>query len=224
MNPGGRRGVMTLGALGDPGDGDGRQGGGLARPGGDGWQGAVAVAGKRARALYARCRGVGWTERDFQFPAFTAPLAAGAETETAATIQVTSIRCGWVRLVAMTGCLTWTNGASATPVTTYQLDMANLGLRLQLNAENDLTTTGQSSAYVPFASLFGSNGAAGPSWYWFEAPPRLKTSDTVALYLQNQYSLSNPGTTELLGAVTLRMVDDDWWTAVMLGCEPSDCA
>ena len=159
----------------------------------------------------ARCRGAGWVERTFRFPLIPAPLVPGAETNPGTQIRVSSVRCSHMRMVAMHGALTWTS--SANPIDSYPLDLANLSMRLTLNGEQDLTTTGEAAAFVSFAEMFGLSGA---NWFWFSAPPRLLVGDTIQLNLRNEYGLGNPGNSNLSGNVTLRMVDSDWWEAFYL--------
>ena len=166
----------------------------------------------------ARCRGAGWVERDFRFPLIPAPLTPGQETNPGVQVRISSVRCSHMRLVAMHGALTWTS--SANPIESYPLDLANLALRLTLNGEQDLTTDGEAARFVSFAELFGLSGA---NWYWFSAPPRLLVGDNIQLNMRNEYGLTNPGNFNLSGAVTLRLVDSDWWEAFYLGDDQGSC-
>ena len=163
---------------------------------------------RRARMLamqYADDERGRLTERIFEFPPFSALLPGGpaaAGSQQMQTIQVTSNRSSFVRMVALRGIL---QNSSIVPLT--GLETANLMLRLQINGEEDLTTSGQVSGTSSFAALFADNAAP---WLWFAAPPRLRAGDELQLTVTNIFP-SVEGAPNLTPEGCGRLVDDEWW-------------
>jgi len=145
-----------------------------------------------------------WTERVFEFPQFLALAPGGASVAAAVntqSIQVTGNRTDFVRLVAARGVL-----QNSTVVPLSGLETANLLLRLQINGEEDFTTSGPNiSSPSSFAMLFAN--AAAP-WFWYAAPPRLRIGEIVLATVTNNLAL---GGATLTPEVALRFVDDEWW-------------
>lgn len=183
------------------------QGGGVAPAFGGSGAPAVPVPGsRRAKMLalqYADDERGRFTERVFVFPQYSALVPGGVSTVGAQqlqTIQVTSNRTSFVRLVACRGVL---QRSTVTPLT--GLELAQLTLRLQINGEEDLTTSGQVSGAASFATLFAQQAAP---WFFFAAPPRLRVGDQVDAIVTN---ITATGGATLTPEVSLRLVDDEWW-------------
>ena len=186
------------------------QGGGVAPAFGMSGAPAVPVPGSRRAQLlslqYADDERGRFTERVFEFPQFAALLAGGptvAGSVQTQTIQVTSNRTSFSRLVAVRGVLQLSN---VTPLT--GLETANLLLRLQINGEEDLTTSGIQSSPSSFAMLFANQTAP---WFWFACPPRLRTGDILEATVTNNFAISGA---ELTPEVAVRLVDDEWYRAL----------
>ena len=190
------------------------QGGGVAPAFGMSGAPVVPVPGsRRGRELaiqYADDERGRFTERIFEFPQFPALTAGGftAATATSAqTIQVTSNRTSFVRLVAVRGIL---------QLSTAALDgteLAQLMLRLQINGEEDLTTSGQTSNPSSFAMLFSNPSAP---WLWMACPPRLRVGDIVQATVTN-IAPAGEGSPSYTPEIACRLVDDDWWRALYGG-------
>jgi hypothetical protein len=179
---------------------------------------AVPVPGtRRARLLdlqYADDERGRFTERVFVFPAFPALVAGGATVvgaQSFQTIQIMSNRTSFVRLVALRGILTNSNTLPLTG-----LELANLQLRLQINGEEDLTTSGQQSNPASFATLFAEQTAP---WFWFACPPRLRVGDILQATVTNT---TTGGGATLTPEVSCRIVDDEWWMALYGGGNDDD--
>jgi hypothetical protein len=190
------------------------QGGGAASAFGE-TSGSPAVptpSSRRGRELqiqYADDERGRFTERVFVFPQFAALVPGGSSVAGAQqqqTIQVMSNRTSFVRLVALRGILT-----NSTVVPLTGLELANLQLRLQINGEEDLTTSGQQSNPASFATLFAEQTAP---WFWFACPPRLRVGDILEATVTNNTPLA--GAT-LTPEVACRLVDDQWWRALYGG-------
>jgi hypothetical protein len=186
-------------------------GGGAASAfGNSGAPGVPSPTSRRAAALaiqYADDERGRFTERIFEFPQFNALAGGGAAIVAAQDtqqIEITSNRTDFVRLVALRGTL---QATSTLPLT--GLELAQLMLRLQINGEEDLTTSGQTSNPVSFAALFANSAAP---WLWFAAPPRLRVGDVLQATVTN----IGPAIEEhfLVPEVTCRIVDDQWWRAL----------
>ena len=173
---------------------------------------AVPVPGtRRARMLdvqYADDERGRFTERIFEFPQFDL-LDAGGGTDVQ-TIQVMSNRTSFVRLVALRGVLQF---SSNTPLT--GLELAALFLRLQINGEEDLTTSGQQANPASFAMLFANESAP---WFWFACPPRLRVGDILQATVTNN-TIAGEGAANLTPEVAVRLVDDEWWQALYGGAD-----
>lgn len=142
-----------------------------------------------------------FTERIFAFPQFAAlPAVGGTDSQ---TIQVTSVRSSFVRLVALRGVLQM---SSILPLT--GLERAALMLRVQIDGEEDLTTSGTTSNPASFAALFADSSAP---WLWFAAPPRLRVGDIIQATVTNNSLLAGPALTP---EVVCRLVDDEWWQSL----------
>ena len=182
-----------------------------------GLSGAPAVPvpnSRRGRELaiqYADDERGRFTERVFIFPTFS-PLAPGGPSVAAAmqsqTIQIMSNRTSFVRLVALRGILSFTNNLPLTG-----LELAQLLLRLQINGEEDLTTSGQQSNPASFATLFANQTAP---WFWMACPPRLRVGDILQATVTNN-AVAGEGAPTLTPEVTCRIVDDEWWRALYGG-------
>lgn len=167
--------------------------------------------GKELQIQYADDERGRFTERVFIFPTFS-PLAPGGLVVPGAsqsqTVQIMSNRTSFVRLVAVRGILSFTN---VLPLT--GLELAQLQLRLQINGEEDLTTSGQQSNPASLATLFAQQTAP---WFWFACPPRLRVGDIVQATVTNTWP-AGEGTPTLTPEITLRLVDDEWWRALYGG-------
>jgi hypothetical protein len=163
---------------------------------------------RRARMLamqYADDERGRLTERIFKFPQFPGLSPGGptaADSVATSTIQVQSNRSSFSRMVALRGVLQFSD---TTPLT--GLETANLQLRLQINGEEDLTTSGQVSGTASFAALFSEDSAP---WLWFAAPPRLRAGDELQLTVTNVFP-DVEGAPTLVPEVCVRLVDDEWW-------------
>lgn len=149
-----------------------------------------------------------FTERIFEFPQFAALAPGGSAVGAASdvqTIQVTSNRSSFVRLVALRGVLQFCDELPLTG-----LELANLQLRLQINGEEDLTTSGTTSSPSSFAALFANSAAP---WLWLAAPPRLRVGDMVQATVTNTWPVGE-GAPNLTPEVCLRLVDDEWWQSL----------
>ena len=178
--------------------------------------GAPAVpvpSSRRGRELaiqYADDERGRFTERVFIFPQFAALVPGGSSVvgaQQAQTVQVMSNRTSFVRLVALRGIL---QNSSALPLT--GLELAQLQLRLQINGEEDLTTSGQQSNPASFATLFANQTAP---WFWMACPPRLRVGDILQATCTNNASADGGAT--LTPEVSCRLVDDEWWRALYGG-------
>lgn len=181
-----------------------------------GMSGAPAVPvpnSRRGRILaqqYADDARGRFTERVFEFPPYDALVPGGSTVVGASqmqTVQVVSNRTSFVRLVALRGILKM---SSTTPLT--GLELANLMLRLQINGEEDLITSGESSNPSSFEILFSNTTAP---WYWFAAPPRLRVGDQLQATITNDLSVESE--TDLTPELAARIVDDKWWMALYGG-------
>lgn len=165
--------------------------------------------GRELQIQYADDERGRFTERVFIFPQF-AGLVAGGSTVAGATqqqvIQVMSNRTSFVRLVALRGIL-----ANSTTTPLSGLELAALQLRLQINGEEDLTTSGQQSNPASFATLFAEQTAP---WFWFACPPRLRVGDILEATVTNNLTV---GGATLTPEVACRIVDDQWWRALYGG-------
>jgi hypothetical protein len=198
------------------------QGGGVASAFGGSGAPSVPVPGtRRGRELaiqYADDERGRFTERIFEFPQYPPLLAGGAVVAgatSAQTIQVTSNRTSFVRLVAIRGILQLSDSQLSG------FETANLMLRLQINGEEDLTTSGQKSNPSSFAMLFANPTAP---WLWMACPPRLRTGDVVQATVTNITPVGE-GAPILTPEIACRLVDDDWWRALYGGDyddEPDD--
>lgn len=184
------------------------QGGAAARPFGVGapsmGNAMSGAAEDVARQVADNQRGR-FTERIYVFPQFAGLAPGGPSSATSVqsqTIEVTSNRCPFVRLVACRGIL---QASDTLPLT--GLETANLLLSLSINGEEDLTTQGTTGGPASFASLFSSSAAP---WLWFAAPPRLRNGDTVQATVTNNFAEGPTLTPEIV----LRLVDDEWWQAL----------
>lgn len=191
------------------------QGGGAARPFGAGAPGIAPPGTSRAELLAQQVadneRGR-FTERIFVFPQFAALTAGGpsvAGAQQTQQIQVTTNRSSFVRLVAARGVVQFSDTLPLTG-----LEAANLLLKLSINGEEDLTTSGIVGGSASFANLFSSSAAP---WFWFASPPRLRNGDTVQATVINNFVEGATLTPE----VSLRLVDDEWWQ-VLYGVPPCD--
>jgi hypothetical protein len=185
-------------------------GGGAASAYGDsGAPGVPTPGSRRAASLaiqYADDERGRFTERIFEFPQFK-PLVGGnppGNTDSQ-IIEVVSNRTDFVRLVALRGTL-----QNATVLPLSGLELAQLMLRLQINGEEDLTTSGVVTNPSSFAALFANSAAP---WLWFSAPPRLRVGDIIQATVTSIVPESE-GATVLTPEVTLRLVDDQWWRAL----------
>jgi hypothetical protein len=145
------------------------------------------------------------TERIFKFPQFPVLLPGGPSasgSSATSTVQVQSVRSSFCRMVAIRGILQLSDTKPLTG-----LETANLQLRLQINGEEDLTTSGQVSGTASFAALFAEDSAP---WFWFAAPPRLKSGDELQCTVTNILPATE-GAPELTPEVCVRLVDDEWW-------------
>jgi hypothetical protein len=169
----------------------------------------LASGGRDARdlsVLYSDDERGRFTERIFAFPQFAALVPGGtgvAGTTDAQTIQVTSVRSSFVRLVALRGVLQFSNTLPLTG-----LERAALMLRIQIDGEEDLTTSGTTSNPASFAALFADSAAP---WLWFAAPPRLRAGDIVQATVTNNAPGGGP---TLTPEVVCRLVDDEWWQSL----------
>jgi hypothetical protein len=152
-----------------------------------------------------------FTERVFVFPTFDPLVPGGSQTvgaEESQTVQVMSNRTSFVRLVALRGILKFSNKLPLTG-----LELANLELRLQINGEEDLTTSGQQVNPASFATLFSQQTAP---WFWMACPPRLRVGDILQATVTNTYPVSELSP-NLTPEVSVRLVDDEWWMALYGG-------
>jgi hypothetical protein len=184
----------------------------------DGMSGAPAVPtpnsrrGRELQIQYADDERGRFTERVFIFPQFAdlnpgGAFVAGAQQ--AQTIQIMSNRTSFVRLVALRGIL---QNTSVLPVS--GLELAQLQLRLQINGEEDLTTSGQQSNPASFATLFAEQTAP---WFWFACPPRLRVGDILQATVTNVSPAVGGSSAILTPEVACRIVDDEWWRALYGG-------
>lgn len=182
------------------------QGGGAAPAfGGSGAPGLPQPGTERARQLAIQVsddeRGR-FTERVFEFPQF-APIGPGgvpgAQTQ---IVEFVGNRTSFLRIVAIRGTL---QNTSVLPLT--GLELANLMLRLSINGEEDLTTSGTLTSPSSFAALF--SGISAP-WFWFAAPPRVRIGETAQAIVFNNFPIG-VGSPTLTPEVTMRCVDDEWW-------------
>jgi hypothetical protein len=179
--------------------------------GGSGAPGIPTPGSRRAAALaiqYADDERGRFTERMFEFPQFNALVAGGSGVSGATDsqiIEVVSNRTDFVRLVALRGTL---QASTLLPLT--GLELAQLMLRLQINGEEDLTTSGVVSNPVSFAALFANSAAP---WLWFAAPPRLRVGDILQATVTN-IAPAGEEAPLLTPEVTCRLVDDQWWRAL----------
>lgn len=160
---------------------------------------------RRARDLamqYADDERGRFTERMFEFPQFAQLTPGASDTQ---IIEVVSNRTDFVRFVALRGVL---QNSTVLPLT--GLELAQLMLRLQINGEEDLTTSGVLSNPVSFASLFAESAAP---WLWFAAPPRLRVGDILQATVTSIVP-AGEGAPNLTPEVTCRLVDDEWWRAL----------
>jgi hypothetical protein len=192
------------------------QGGGAASAFGNSGAPAVPVpTSRRGRELavqYADDERGRFTERVFVCPPFS-PLAPGGPTVAAAqqvqTVQITSNRTSFVRLVAMRGILF--NTDQALPLS--GLELSFLKLRVQINGEEDFSTSGNSSNPVSFATCFADVDAP---WFWWACPPRLRVGDNIEVTVTN-FAPVGDGAPTLTPEVAFRLVDDEWWQALYGG-------
>ena len=190
-------------------------GGGAASAYGNSGAPAVPVPdSRRGRELaveYADDERGRFTERVFVCPPFS-PLTPGGPTVATATqmqtVKVTSNRTSFVRLVAMRGVLF---NSDVLPLT--GLELAQLKLRVQINGEEDFSTSGDSSLPTSFAILFADVDAP---WFWWACPPRLRSSDNIEVTVTN-FAPAVEGAPTLTPEVAFRLVDDEWWRALYGG-------
>lgn len=178
-------------------------GGGFAAPNGLGAPG-LAVAETQAQqdtAIQVMDAASGrFVERVLEWPPFAA-LGPGISTG-AQTVQIMGLQSAFVRLVAMRGGLKLTNQFPLTG-----LESANLALRLQVDGENDLTTSGQQTFPSEFDGLFTQTAP----WFWFSSPPRLRINDQLQATITNTFAVGGGGPT-LTPYFMVRIVEDKWWT------------
>jgi hypothetical protein len=177
--------------------------------GGSGAPGIPTPGSRRAASLaiqYADDERGRFTERIFEFPQFK-PLVPGPAPVSVdqQIVEVVSNRTDFVRLVALRGTL---QNSSVLPLS--GLELAQMMLRLQINGEEDLTTSGVITNPVSFAALFANSAAP---WLWFSAPPRLRVGDIVMATVSSIVPVGD-GAPTLTPEVTLRLVDDQWWRAL----------
>jgi hypothetical protein len=190
-------------------------GGGAALPNGSGAPGLPAPGSKRAAMLARQYRDDArgrFTERDFVFTD-SGVLAPAASSASPQSVQIVSNRTSFVRLVAIRGSITFAAAVGAPAVLLYNqnIDEANLRLRLQINGEEDMITTGSGDGFASYADLF----TVSAPWYWFAAPPRLRISDQLQASWDNTYGTGGvPALKNLAGSLTARIVDDAWWRAL----------
>jgi hypothetical protein len=192
------------------------QGGGAASAFGE-LSGAPAVPtpnsrrGRELQIQYADDERGRFTERVFICPQFPALIPGGSSVVgafAAQTVQIMSNRTSFVRLVACRGIL---QNSNTVPLT--GLELAFLALRLQINGEEDLTTSGQQSNPASFATLFAEQTAP---WFWFACPPRLRVGDILQATVTNVAPVGGASPT-LTPEVAFRIVDDEWWRALYGG-------
>jgi hypothetical protein len=148
-----------------------------------------------------------FTERVFEFPDFEglAPQGLGVATGTIqTTVPIVSNRTSFVRLVAFRGILSLSD---VLPLT--GLEEANLLLKLSINGEEDAITNGK----VATASSFGELFSPIAPWFWYAAPPRLRSGDELTATLQNTFPPVE-GSPTMNARLALRIVDDEWWRAM----------
>jgi hypothetical protein len=166
--------------------------------------------GRELQVQYADDERGRFTERVFVFPQFSALVPGGSTVSGAQqpqTVQIMSNRTSFVRLVALRGVLQNTNDLPLSG-----LELAQLLLRLQINGEEDLTTSGQQSNPASFATLFSEQTAP---WFWFACPPRLRVGDVLQATVTNNADGGSGPT--LTPEVACRIVDDEWWRALYGG-------
>jgi len=187
-------------------------GGGAALPFGSGAPGLPSPGTKRAAELARQWRDDArgrFTERLFVFPD-SGLVAPNTQTENSQGVPIVSNRTSFVRLVAIKGSILSSISEGAN-VYEAGVDEANMRLRLQINGEEDLVTTGQGSGFAPYSDLFQPTAP----WLWFAAPPRLRVNDVLLANWENTYGTADsPITKNLCATLTARICDDRWWQAL----------
>lgn len=168
-----------------------------------------------------------FVERTYEFPPF--PTLTTAAPSSTKEILLRSLGSKHLRLIAMRGVL---QGATLPLV---GVELANIFLRLTLNAQQDLIQTGSDQAQpqsnmASFAALFSTNivpgvfddvpqtmttNSASP-WFWFAAPPRLRSGDKLTATVLNTF-LTEGGVIPQTPELTLRVADDRWWNMTYSG-------
>jgi hypothetical protein len=150
-----------------------------------------------------------WIERLFRFqqPEIGPVSPAGGPTPTVSRqVQVTSSRSNFARIVAMRGGIKAVSPGPLSP-----LDLANIRVRLQINGDEDLITSGGQGGGTSdeYDALFSTSAAP---WFWFAAPARVRFGDLIIATWVNDNPLVGGNT--IVPYLTLRLVDDAWWREV----------
>jgi hypothetical protein len=167
--------------------------------------------GRELAVQYADDERGRFTERVFVCPPFS-PLAPGGPTVPAAvqmqTVKITSNRTSFGRLVAMRGVLF---NSDTLPLS--GLELAFLKIRVQINGEEDFSTSGDASNPASFSMLFANVDAP---WFWWACPPRVRTGDNIEVTVTN-FSPTGDDAPTLTPEVAFRIVDEVWWRALYGG-------
>lgn len=113
----------------------------------------------------------------------------------------------YVRLLGVRGVLV--QAVDVTP-DIIPILLAQLRLRVQLNALSDLIAGNAPANDASFASLFSTPMAP---WLWFDDPPRCRAGDTLQATINN--TLTGDGSA-MLATVSIRVMADELWTKLYL--------
>jgi hypothetical protein len=143
-----------------------------------------------------------FTERVFVFPPF--PDISPNGDEQSSQIEVTANRGKKMRMVGLRAVIT-----KASNPTTF--DAALMKLRLQINGNEDFTTSGQRVQPVSFAILFANIAAP---WWWYAAPPQLKAGDQLQVTITNTSPPAGESSNIMNAEIGVRLVDEAYWLAL----------
>jgi hypothetical protein len=149
----------------------------------------ASVESQRADANDGR-----FTERflEFIFP----PIPPG----TSATVRLAMQSMGgrFTRITGLRGTLLTTSAPE------FGLGLANLLLKFQLGAAQDMIVNGQG-----FTSLAILCGGSPDPWFHFAAPPRIRTGDTMQATFFNAGFLEGGAAPTLQPEFTIKIIDDE---------------
>lgn len=136
-----------------------------------------------------------WNERIL--PMVFGRLTGVAPQQTVQT-PIQSLGSRYVRMLGFRGVLVADNSSL------LGVELASLRLQLLVNGQENLISS-ENANTASFAALFSDDSAP---WYWFAAPPRMRTGDVLTATIIMVLALGE-GTPQLTPELDFMMMDDE---------------